>query len=258
MKNLKKISLEDEINREGKQIEDEIRADQELEDIKVSDDLESALFNKIQEYEFDKKVTTIVRKKKRRTYVLVGIAAVLIMMLGSVMTAVGSKSYGKASRENQDGDENWSYLNVEDMETKKTEDLDELTIYKKIKKSLGFFPVRIMNKPEEMKLKEYEIDKEQNKVILFYAYEDEIIRYSMYMNNANSSFGQKEVDNLEKEYEIETSGQNIKISEYKVKNKEKKRYIAEFEYQDVQYQLMGIMGKTEFDNIIKNLFFKNA
>ena len=258
MKNLKKISLEDEINREGKQIEDEIRADQELEDIKVSDDLESALFNKIQEYEFDKKVTTIVRKKKRRTYVLVGIAAVLIMMLGSVMTAVGSKSYGKASRENHDGDENWSYLNVEDMETKKTEDLDELTIYKKIKKSLGFFPVRIMNKPEEMKLKEYEIDKEQNKVILFYAYEDEIIRYSMYMNNANSSFGQKEVDNLEKEYEIETSGQNIKISEYKVKNKEKKRYIAEFEYQDVQYQLMGIMGKTEFDNIIKNLFFKNA
>jgi len=258
MKNLKKISLEDEINREGKQIEDEIRADQELEDIKVSDDLESALFNKIQEYEFDKKVTTIVRKKKRRTYVLVGIAAVLIMMLGSVMTAVGSKSYGKLSSARDNGDESSDILNVEDMESQKTEDIDEISVYKEIKKSLGFFPVRIMEKPENMKLKEYEIDKEQNKVILFYAYEDEIIRYSMYMNNANSSFGQKEVDNLEKEYEIETSGQNIKISEYKVKNKEKKRYIAEFEYQDVQYQLMGIMGKTEFDNIIKNLFFKNA
>lgn len=258
MKNLKKISLEDEINREGKQIEDEIRADQELEDIKVSDDLESALFNKIQEYEFDKKVTTIVRKKKRRTYVLVGIAAVLIMMLGSVMTAVGSKSYGKLSSARDNGDESSDILNVEDMESQKTEDIDEISVYKEIKKSLGFFPVRIMEKPENMKLKEYEIDKEQNKVILFYAYEDEIIRYSMYMNNANSSFEQKEVDNLEKEYEIETSGQNIKISEYKVKNKEKKRYIAEFEYQDVQYQLMGIMGKTEFDNIIKNLFFKNA
>lgn len=258
MKNLKKISLEDEINREGKQIEDEIRADQELEDIKVSDDLESALFNKIQEYEFDKKVTTIVRKKKRRTYVLVGIAAVLIIMLGSVMTAVGSKSYGKLSSARDNGDESSDILNVEDMESQKTEDIDEISVYKEIKKSLGFFPVRIMEKPENMKLKEYEIDKEQNKVILFYAYEDEIIRYSMYMNNANSSFGQKEVDNLEKEYEIETSGQNIKISEYKVKNKEKKRYIAEFEYQDVQYQLMGIMGKTEFDNIIKNLFFKNA
>ena len=124
MKNLKKISLEDEINREGKQIEDEIRADQELEDIKVSDDLESALFNKIQEYEFDKKVTTIVRKKKRRTYVLVGIAAVLIMMLGSVMTAVGSKSYGKLPWDAKNGDENATGIDVEDMESQETEDID--------------------------------------------------------------------------------------------------------------------------------------
>ena len=155
MKNLKKISLEDEINREGKQIEDEIRADQELEDIKVSDDLESALFNKIQEYEFDKKVTTIVRKKKRRTYVLVGIAAVLIMMLGSVMTAVGSKSYGKLSWDEKNGEENATGIDVEDMESKETEDIDEISVYKEIKKKMGFSPVRIMQKPDRMYLENY-------------------------------------------------------------------------------------------------------
>ena len=38
------------------------------------------------------------------------------------------------------------------------------------------------------------------------------------------------------------------------KTKEK-RYIAEFEYKGVQYQLKGIMEKEEFDKIIKNLFF---
>ena len=256
MKNLKKISLEDEINREGKQIEDEIRADQELEDIKVSDDLESALFNKIQEYEFDKKVTTIVRKKKRRTYVLVGIAAVLIMMLGSVMTAVVSKSYGKASREKQDGDENWEYLNVEDMETKKTEDLDELTVYKKIKKELGISPVRILNKPENMKLKEYVIDAEQNKAVLLYQYNDNIIKYSIYMNNKDSSLGQKSVDDLVDEYTIENNGQEIFVDEYKVDDKNQKRYIAEFEYLDVHYQIKGIIKKDEIDEILKNLFFQ--
>lgn len=256
MKNLKKISLEDEINREGKQIEDEIRADQELEDIKVSDDLESALFNKIQEYEFDKKVTTIVRKKKRRTYVLVGIAAVLIMMLGSVMTAVGSKSYGKASREKQDGDENWSYLNVEDMETKKTEDLDEISIYKEIKNDIGFSPVRIMSKPKKMILENYSIDKEQKKALFFYSYKGEIIRYSMYMNDTDSSLGQKELDDLIDTYKINNMDHIITVNEYKVKNKKLNRYIAEFDELDVHYQIIGIMDKKEFDQILENLFFK--
>ena len=256
MKNLKKISLEDEINREGKQIEDEIQADQELEDIKVSDDLESALFNKIQEYEFDKKVTTIVRKKKRRTYVLVGIADVLIMMLGSVMTAVGSKSYGKLPWDAKNGDENATGIDVEDMETKETEDIDEISVYKEIKKKMGFSPVRIMQKPDRMYLENYEIDENQNKAILFYSYNKQVIRYSMYMNNSESSFGQKEVDNLIDTYEIINMDQVITVDEYQIKNKNEKRFVAEFEYLDVQYQIMGAMDKEEINQILENLFFK--
>lgn len=258
MKNLKKISLEDEINREGKQIEDEIRADQELEDIKVSDDLESALFNKIQEYEFDKKVTTIVRKKKRRTYVLVGIAAVLIMMLGSVMTAVGSKSYGKLPWEKDDSDETLSYVDVKDMKSKETNDLDELEVYKEITKKLGISPVRIMEKPDGMYLEDYSIDESQNNAILFYTYKGEIIRYFMYMNNSDSSLGQKELDDLVDTYEITNQGHTITVDEFQVKNRSERRYIAEFEYLDVQYQIMGIIDKDEVNQILEKLFFKNA
>lgn len=256
MKNLKKISLEDEINREGKQIEEEIRADKELEDIKVSDDLETSLFNKIQEYEFDKKVTTIVRKKKRRTYVLVAVAAVLVMMLGSVMTAVGSKSYGKASSERSNGDENSDILNVEDMESQKTEDIDEISVYKEITRKLGISPVRIMSKPKEMILEDYDIDEEQRKAILFYSYNGEVIRYAMYMNNTDSSFGQKEVDDLMDTYEIDNMGHIITVDEYKVKNRDIKRYIAKFEELDVNYQIIGSMDGKEFNQILENLFFK--
>lgn len=258
MKNLKKISLEDEINREGKQIEDEIRADQELEDIKVSDDLESALFNKIQEYEFDKKVTTIVRKKKRRTYVLVGIAAVLVMMLGSVMTAVGSKSYGKLSSARDNGDESSDILNVEDMESQKTEDIDEISAYKEITKKLGISPVRIMEKPKKMCLEEYSIEEEQKKAILFYSYNGEIIRYSMYMNDSDSSTGQKELDDLIDTYEIDSNNHIITVKEFKIKNNNKKRYVAVFKHLDVEYQIIGTMNKEEFNKILENLFFKNA
>lgn len=255
MKNLKKISLEDEINREGKQIEDEIRADTELEDIKVSDDLESSLFNKIQEYEFDKKVTTIVRKKKRRTYVLVGIAAVLIMMLGSVMTAVGSKSYGKLSSARDNGDENADILNVEDMEAQKTEDIDELSIYKEIEKKFGISPVRMSYRPKQMILEKYTIDEEQENAILFFKYGKNTIKYSMYKNNADSSYGKKENDTLVSEYEVENNQKNIIIKEYKIKSTEEKRFVCEFEYLDIHYQLKGCMPKEEFDEIIKNLIF---
>lgn len=255
MKNLKKISLEDEINREGKQIEDEIRADQELEDIKVSDDLESALFNKIQEYEFDKKVTTIVRKKKRRTYVLVGIAAVLIMMLGSVMTAVGSKSYGKLSWDEKIGDENATGIDVEDMESKETEDIDEISVYKEIKKKLGFSPVRMLYKPKQMILKKYIIDEEQESAVLLFQYNNQIIKYSMYKNDLDSSYGKKEVDDLIDEYEIENSNGIAKVEEYRIKSAEEKRFIGKFEDSDIHYQLKGCMKKEEFDDILKNLFF---
>ena len=258
MKNLKKISLEDEINREGKQIEEEIRADRELEDIKVSDDLEASLFSKIQEYECDKKVKTIVRKKKRRTYVLVAIAAVLVMLFGSVITAVGSKSYEKSSSERDNGDESSDILNVEDMEAQKTEDIDEINVYKEIKQKLGFFPVRMLDKPQAMCLESYKIDEEQKKVVLFYTYKGEIIRYSMYMNNSDSSFGQKELDDLVDTYEVENMGYTITVNEYQVKNKNIKRYVAEFEVLDVEYQIMGSMDKKEFNQILEKLFFKNA
>ena len=33
------------------------------------------------------------------------------------------------------------------------------------------------------------------------------------------------------------------------------RYMAEFEYMDAQYRLIGLMEKEEFDKIIKNLIF---
>ena len=39
------------------------------------------------------------------------------------------------------------------------------------------------------------------------------------------------------------------------KGYKEKRYIANFKYRDVNYQLMGIMGKEEFAEIIKNLGF---
>ena len=104
-------------------------------------------------------------------------------------------------------------------------------------------------------LKKYSVDQNQRRANLFYQNGKEIIRYSMYMNSKDSSLGQKTVDNLVDEYEVENKGRQIRVEEYEVRKTKEKRYIAEFEYKGVQYQLKGIMEKEEFDKIIKNLFF---
>ena len=255
MKKLKKLSLENEMKKEAEQIEKKVREDRSLDDIKVSDEMEKELFNKIQDYEYDKRHKKVIRKKKKSKLVIGALAAVLILVCGSVMTSVGSKSYWKVLWERENGDENSNIINVEDMETKESEDIDEIKAYKDIARVMGDSLVRLEYKPEDMILKKYSIDREQRRVTLFYQYGEQMIRYAMYTNSKDSSLGQKTVDNLINEYEVENGEKKIQVKEYEVKNTKEKRYIAEFEYKDVQYQLKGIMEKDEFEKILKNLFF---
>ena len=66
MKELKRLSLKEEIDREAEQIEKEVKERTDLDDIKVSEEMETALFNKIQDYEYDKRTKTVYHRKKRR------------------------------------------------------------------------------------------------------------------------------------------------------------------------------------------------
>ena len=254
MKKLKKISLNEAVSREAEQIEKEVRDRKDLDDIKVSEDMETSLFNKIQEYEYDRRLKKVYHRKKRR-YIIVALAAVLVLAFGSVMTGVGSKSYWKVMWDRIAGDENASIINVEDMESQTTEDLDEMGVYREINETFGISTVRFGYKPPMMFLSKYSIDKEQRKSYLFYEYESEIIRYSLYMNDTDSSFGQKEPDKLLSEDKVGNSGVTITVEEYEVDNLDENRYIAQFEYNDVQYQSKGEMKKSEFYEIIENLVF---
>ena len=159
----------------------------------------------------------------------------LVLVCGSVMTSVGSKSYWKVLWERENG--------------------DELKADKEITKVMGTSLAKMQYKPKNMIFKKYSVDSEQRKATLFFQYGDQVIRYTMYTNSKDSSLGQKTVDNLTNTYEIENKGKKIQVKEYEVGNTKEKRYIAEFEYKDIQYQLKGIMEKEEFDKIIKNLFF---
>ena len=142
------------------------------------------------------------------------------------------------------------------METQETEDIDELQLFKRIREELGISTVRFGYIPTNMYLKEYEMDYEQQRAILLYDYNKYTVRYDMYMNNTDSSFAQTELDELIDEYDITTYNDIIiSVKEYDIEDMEQNRFVAEFEYQDAQYQLMGIIDKSEFDKILENLYF---
>lgn len=73
----------------------------------------------------------------------------------------------------------------------KTEDLDEVHIYKKIRSELGILPVRLVYSPEGMEIEKYELNTDLQKAMLLYKYKEQTVKYTMYMNNADSSLGRK-------------------------------------------------------------------
>ena len=254
MKELKKLSLKEEVDKEAKRIEKEVKSRQDLDDITVSEEMETCLFNKIQDYEYDKRSKTVYHKKKKR-YVVLALAAVLVLVLGSAITSVGSKSYWKVLWGRIAGEEKLSYIDVEKMESQETEDLDEIYVYKQIGDELGISTVGLAYLPPKTYLKEYEIDKEQRKATLLYEYNGQVIRYMMYMNDEDSSLGQIKLDKLVDEYQLESIGEiTVNVKAYEIEESKAIRYVGEFEYADTQYQIMGVIGKEEFDEIIKNLY----
>ena len=255
MKKLKKLSLKEEVDKEAQEIEKEVESRDNLDDINVSEDMETSLFNKIQEYEYDKRVKKAVHRGRKKRRLFLALAAVLILVCGSVITGTGSKSYWKVLWDRIAGDEAANIINVEDMKIEVTQDTDEIQVFNTIKKEIGIFPVRLGYRPENMNFIQYEIDKSQNRAVLLYEYNGQVIQYSMYMNNKDSSYGRTEIDQVIDEYQVEINNIIIDIKEYTVDNRKNNRYVAEFEYLDAQYQLIGLIEKGEFDKIIENLIF---
>ena len=193
MKELKKLSLKEEIDKQAEKTEKEVRENKEIEDMKVSEDMETSLFSRIQEYEYDKRIKKVYRRKKKRM-IIVAFAAVLVLALGSMITGVGSRSYWRVLWDELNGDEKARGIDIEDMDSQQTENLNEIDVYKEINETFGISIVRLRDRPENMFLEQYNIDEEQRYAVLFYNYNDEVVKYSLYMNDSDSSFGQKETD----------------------------------------------------------------
>lgn len=197
----------------------------------------------------------VLYRRKKRKYFVISLAAVLVIVMGVGVTSVGSKSHWKVFFERLTGGEPMKVINTEDMDKKDTEDVDELVAYSEIREKLNINPVKIEYKPYEMELEHYEIQEKILTAQLFYKYKDEIIRYTIYMNDTDSSMVRIEEDKKIDEYIVFAKGVEIKVEEFEKSESSMNRQEANFEYEGIHYHLKGVMEREEFKKILENLFF---
>lgn len=261
MKKLRKLSLKEELEKEAAEIEKELAEDPELDNLEVSKELDDAIYAEIQRYEKEQEEDKIKEfplrtyKKKKRAKLIVALVAILVLVMGMSVSSVGSKSYMKELIEKFTGKSQVDVTNVKDMDSTSIEDLEEAKAYRKVDDMIKRNCVRLLDGPKEMHFVSYNINEDIQQADLFYEYKGETIRYEIYLNQTDSSKGVTKEDSEVNVYEIEVEGNKVQIEERKIEKIGEKSLIAKFEYKGVYYQLKGIMKKSEFNKIIKNLKF---
>lgn len=295
----RKLSLQEEMEKEARAIEQEIEKQPELEHFRISDKKEKELQERIRAYEQmcrqykEQKDAEFAeellieglghgeaewtsegedtsetlskegglmsqnRSERRRTprirRIWFAFVAILILVFAMSITGMGSKSYLKQIWYRITDGEMVQVVDVADMNTKISDNMDEATVYREIGEAFKIIAVRLGLKPEEMYLESYQIDEKQGRAHLFYEYQGEIIRYSIYLNDSDSSLGQKQEDNPSGSFVVTTDKQDITVRRYEVEGYDAYRYVADFHFHGADYQIKGILPEEEVKEIIENL-----
>lgn len=284
---LKEI-LKDQLNKEAKQIEEEVGLNDNEEipnELKIR--MKNALDQKIREREKrsedmkrtdayaklseedqealrlgremsknqseEKKIYTM-RRKKRNIRRIVALAAVLILVMAVGMTSFGGPERMLQFMKSSVGGRQVSKVNSSDK-NKIIEEEDEELAYEKITEEFGIAPVRITWMPNGMEFEKMELDTDIQVAELDYLYNEERIEIMVSASYGEVSLGADNEDEITDHFYTQEKQAQIEITEYKTPETETSRYKAEFKYKKLYYCLTGTMTKEEMENILKNLYF---
>ena len=283
---LKEI-LKDQLNKEAKQIEEEVGLNDNEEipnELKIR--MKNALDQKIREREMrsedmkrtdayaklseedrealrlgremlknqseEKKIYTI-RRKKRNIRRIVALAAVLILVMAVGMTSFGGPERMLQFMKSSVGGRQVSKVNSSDK-NKIIEEEDEEKAYDKIGEEFGIEPVRIIWCLKGMEFIKMELDTDIQVAELDYIRDREKMEFIISASYGKVSLGADNEDEIIDHYYIKENVP-IEVTEYKTPETETNRYKAEFKYNNLYYCLTGTMTKEEMENILKNLYF---
>ena len=284
---LKEI-LKDQLNKEAKQIEEEVGLNDNEEipnELKIR--MKNALDQKIREREKrsedmkrtdayaklseedqealrlgremlknqseEKKIYTI-RRKKRKIRRIVALAAVLILVMAVGMTSFGGPERMLQFMKSSVGGRQVSKVNSSDK-NKIIEEEDEEKAYEKIGEEFGIEPVRLWWYPENMEFENMILDTDIQLAEIDYLYNSERTEFIISASYGKVSMGADNEDEITDHYYKQEKKIQIEVTEYKTPETGTNRYKAEFKYKNLYYCLTGTMTKEEMENILKNLYF---
>ena len=284
---LKEI-LKDQLNKEAKQIEEEVGLNDNEEipnELKIR--MKNALDQKIREREKrsedmkrtdayaklseedqealrlgremlknqseEKKIYTM-RQKKSNIRRIVALAAVLILVMAVGMTSIGGPERMLQFMKSSVGGRKVSQVDSSDK-NKIIEEEDEEKAYEKIEKEFGIAPVRLWWYPENMEFENMILDTDIQVAEVDYLYKDKKIEYFVSASYGEVSWGYDNEDKKIDYYCEQVKSTDIEVTEYETPETERNRYVAEFEYKKLHYCLSGELTKEEIENILKNLYF---
>lgn len=284
---LKEI-LKDQLNKEAKQIEEEVGLNDNEEipnELKIR--MKNALDQKIREREKrsedmkrtdayaklseedqealrlgremlknqseEKKIYTM-RRKKSNIRRIVALAAVLILVMAVGMTSIGGPERMLQFMKSSVGGRKVPQVDSSDK-NKIIEEEDEELAYEKLADEFGIDPVRLIWRPKGMKFEKMILDTDIQVAEVDYLYKSKRIEYFISASYGEVSWGYDNEDKKINCYYEQVGKADIEVTEYETPETERNRYVAEFEYKKMHYCFSGEMKKEEIENILKNLYF---
>ncbi len=277
--------MEEQMQKEAEQIEEELKKNPEIARLSPGDGAKERLYERIEEYERQQAVRRLspedqealrlgrqIQQEKAREEEskaasrpgsvrkrffkrLAGVAAVVVIVAAVGITGVGGPDRVMEVLQQMVGNREVTKVNSDDKDVLKSDDEKEEEAYQEIEDELGIHPVRLVKELPYMEFIDMQIDPDLRVANIFYNNNGEIISYIINCSQEDAAWGVDIEDVLIQEYNYPLNGVQVLIQEYVVEETGDKKYSAQFEYQEVYYQLTGIMMEEQVEEILNNLHF---
>lgn len=194
------------------------------------------------------------KKRKMRKYFVLAAAVVCALAFG--VTSMGGPERVFESFKILTMGREQVQINSDDK-VEVVESVSEEEAYQQIEDEFGFYPVKLMNRPEDIEFLGAKMGEEVQGINLIYGKNDEVcLSYFIRPNYRVGSLGNDVEDALLNEYSMKVNDVSITIKQYALEDSSVERWSAEFKYKEVQYFIKGTdLSKGEFEKILKNLYF---
>ena len=191
------------------------------------------------------------QRRPRRVYIAV--AAVLVATLAVSVSAMGGPERMVRMVRQAVGDREVEQVDSSDENLVIVEENEE-EAYQKIADEFGVDPVWIIEQPVGMQFDYMMIEPESLLAEVWYRIDNQSVVLIINGIYRESSWGVDMEDEVTREYVTVIHDCKVVVKEYTISS-DNEKYTAQFEYNGLEYFLMGTIPKSSFEKIINNLHF---